>query len=173
MSQRNSRRSVAVTVDVTAPASANRLMSTRRLTPRDVVDRRQVPVNLAESPLAWLAKRQLLSLVQMAAGERLRDDFHRPGHSPRVTMRWDAAPIAKASRGCPPAHDPGLAALSARERFDGAIAAAGPGLSDILWRVVCMGEGLETAERALAWPSRAAKLVLGLALDRVAGYYRL
>jgi hypothetical protein len=29
------------------------------------------------------------------------------------------------------------------------------------------------AETALGWPARAGKLVLGLALDRVADFYRL
>lgn len=88
-------------------------------------------------------------------------------------MRWDAAPTARGARGAPPAHDPTTARIAARQRFDAAVAAAGPGLSDILWRVVCMGDGLETAERALNWPARAAKLVLCLALDRVADYYRV
>lgn len=86
-------------------------------------------------------------------------------------MRWNVAPPQRGPRGAPPSYDPGLTALSARQRFDAAVAAAGPGLSDILWRVVCMGEGLESAERAMAWPARAAKLVLGLALDRVATFY--
>ena len=45
-----------------------------------------------------------------------------------------------------------------------AIAAAGPGLSDILWRIVCAGEGMREAETALGWPARAGKLVLTLAL---------
>ncbi len=63
--------------------------------------------------------------------------------------------------------------IAAKARFDGAVAAAGPGLADILWRVVCAGEGLPQAERALAWPARSGKLVLGLALDRVAGFYRV
>jgi hypothetical protein len=39
--------------------------------------------------------------------------------------------------------------------------------------VVCAGESLPTAERALAWPARSGKLVLRLALDRVAEFYRL
>jgi hypothetical protein len=43
----------------------------------------------------------------------------------------------------------------------------------VLWRVVCAGEGLPEAERALAWPVRSGKLVLKLALDRVAGFYRI
>ncbi|MEO7469628.1 MAG: DUF6456 domain-containing protein, partial [Sphingobium limneticum] len=63
--------------------------------------------------------------------------------------------------------------LAARDRFDGAIKAAGPGLADILWRVACAGEGLVAAEKALGWPSRAGKLVLTLALDRVATWYRV
>ena len=63
--------------------------------------------------------------------------------------------------------------LAARARFEGAVSAAGPGLSDILWRVVCAGETLPFAEREMAWPVRSGKLVLRLALDRVAGAYRL
>jgi hypothetical protein len=65
------------------------------------------------------------------------------------------------------------AQLRAKERFQAAVDAAGPGLSDILWRVVCAGEGMRDAETALGWPARAGKLVLTLALDRVADYYRL
>jgi hypothetical protein len=53
------------------------------------------------------------------------------------------------------------------------LALAGPGLKDILWRVVCACEGLSAAENALGWPARAGKLVLCLALDRAADYYRI
>ena len=49
----------------------------------------------------------------------------------------------------------------------------GSGLADVLWRVVCADEGLAEAERALGWPARAGKLVLGLALDRLADFYRI
>ena len=63
--------------------------------------------------------------------------------------------------------------IAARERFDGAMAQAGRGLSDILWRAACAGESLAAAEKALAWPARSGKLVLGLALDRVADFYRI
>jgi hypothetical protein len=68
--------------------------------------------------------------------------------------------------------DPTERQIAARSRFDGAVAAAGKGLSDILC-VVCAGEGLPVAEKALAWPARSGKLVLGLALDRVADFYRI
>jgi hypothetical protein len=71
------------------------------------------------------------------------------------------------------AMDPTLVQIAAKRRFDAAVAAAGPGLADILWRVVCAGEGLSLAEKGLGWPARAGKLVLGLALDRVASHYGL
>ncbi|WP_375197471.1 DUF6456 domain-containing protein [Sphingobium sp.] len=131
----------------------------------------KVTVNLGESPLAWLHARGHLSERHYAAGDMLRADWEKAGLGARVTMRWDATPAQGAAGGGKA--DPTLAQLSARERFAGAIRAAGPGLADILWRVACAGEGLVAAERALGWPSRAGKLVLTLALERVAGWYRV
>ncbi len=150
-----------------APLAANRLLAERRLAPGDAIDRTLVTVNLAESPLAWLVRRGMVTAPQFAASERLRGDFMRAGQAPRVTMSWDPNPGGRGAAGI----DPTTAQIGARQRFDAAIRAVGPGLSDVLWRVVCVGEGLETAERALGWPSRAGKLVLLLALDRLAGHY--
>lgn len=134
--------------------------------------RRSVTVNLAESPLGWLKSRGKVDARQFEAGERLRSDFETAQLGPRVTMRWDAAP-GGGRRGPVDHLDPTTAQIAAKRRFDAVIAAVGPGLSDILWRVVCANEGLPAAERALGWPARAGKLVLGLALDRVADHYRL
>ncbi|MBC7521459.1 MAG: hypothetical protein H7268_10265 [Sandarakinorhabdus sp.] len=149
----------------------NRLLATRTLSPADAIDRRTVTVNLAESPLAWLARRNLVSRQQFIASERLRHDFMLAGQAPRVTMRWDPAPAGRSMGGG--GLDPTTAQIGARQRFDAAVAAAGPGLTDVLWRVICLGEGLETAERALGWPNRAGKLVLKLALDRLVAHYRI
>ena len=135
--------------------------------------RRSVTVNAAESPLGWLFARGLLSQRQFDAGERLRLDWERAQLAPRVTMSWDAAPMARGRGGSAPEPDLGGAQIDAKRRFDDAIAKAGPGLADILWRVVCAGEGMREAETALGWPARAGKLVLTLALDRVADYYRI
>jgi hypothetical protein len=132
---------------------------------------RSVTVNLGESPLGWLMARGMISEQQFAAGERLRADWTLAGLGPRVTMRWDASPTG--GRSSSDRLDPTLTQISARQRFDAAVVHAGSGLSDILWRVICAGEGLATAEGALGWPKRAGKLVLGLALDRVADFYRI
>lgn len=131
---------------------------------------RTVTVNLAESPVAWLHARGHLSDRQFDAGERLRWDFERAQIAPSTTMRWDAVRTrGTADRGL----TAGEAQVAARQRFDAAIAHAGKGLSDVLWRVVCAGEGLPAAEKALDWPARSGKLVLRFALDRVADFYRL
>jgi hypothetical protein len=134
---------------------------------------RSVTVNLVESPLGWLKARGLVSARQYDAGEQLRSDWERAQLAPSITMRWDAAPTGRGARG--PAN-PAAATdvqLAAKRRFEAAVAAAGSGLADILWRIVCAGEGMREAERALGWPARAGRLVLGLALDRLADHYRL
>ncbi len=132
---------------------------------------RSVTVNLAESPLGWLNARGLVSARQFDAGERLRADWELAGLGARVTMRWDEAPPSGGRRGAGRALDPTLTQISAKQRMEGALDAAGPGLRDVLWRVACAGEGLEGAEQALGWPRRAGKLVLLMALDRVADFY--
>ena len=134
---------------------------------------RSVSVNMLESPLGWLFVRGLVTKRQYEAGERLRADWERAQLSPRVTMRWDSEPVARGRGGSAPRPDLSGTQIDARKRFDGAVAHAGPGLADILWRIVCAGEGMREAETALGWPARAGKLVLTLALDRIADFYRV
>jgi hypothetical protein len=81
--------------------------------------------------------------------------------------------MASGRGGSAPGIDLNAAQLDAKRRFDDAIDFAGPGLCDVLWRVVCAGEGMREAETALGWPARAGKLVLTIALDRIAAYYRM
>ncbi|MEO1219935.1 MAG: DUF6456 domain-containing protein [Pseudomonadota bacterium] len=136
--------------------------------------RRTVTVNLSESPIAWLHSRGHLTDRLFDAGEALRGDYERAQLSPSVTMRWDPVRVRTGSRGSSEAGlSPSERQIAAKQRFDGAIAEAGKGLEDVLWRVVCAGEALPTAEKALGWPARSGKLVLQLALERVADFYRI
>lgn len=141
---------------------------------RELVERRigtsgrRVTVNLRESPLGWLRARGLVDARQFEAGERLRGDYEMAALGPSVTMRWTARVDGGGA-----SIDPTTAQITAKRRFDAATAAVGPGLNDVLWRVVCACEGLPAAEKALGWPVRAGRVVLTLALDRLAEHYQL
>ena len=135
----------------------------------------QVTVDDAESPLAWLARRRgrdgrpMIEPHQFMAGERLRADFTRANLMPRTTSNWDSTISSRSHRGG--ASVASEAMIAARQRVGQALDAVGPEFSDLLFDVCCFLKGLEDIERARAWPSRSAKIVLQLALDRLARHY--
>lgn len=135
--------------------------------------RRTVTVNLAESPLSWLYARGFLTERQLMAGEALRADYESAALAPHITMRWDPMPRGSRKQGLPSGLNATERMIAAKARFDAAIAVVGPDLADIAWRVVCAGEAMSAAERALAWPVRSGRLVLKIALDRLADFYKL
>lgn len=137
--------------------------------------RTMAAVNLGESPIAWLARRKdaagvaWLSLAEIAAAEKLREDFTLAGTLGRLTMAWDAGPKARGGRG--PGVEPAERARAAKGRIAAALDAVGPGLREILEHVCFAGTALEAAERDLGLPRRAGKTVLKLALQRLAAHY--
>jgi hypothetical protein len=153
------------------PFAAQHRIAGRRLI-IDADGREQfVRTNDGESPLSRLKARRLIEPAQWEAGERLRRDFTLARLAPRLGVDL-TAPIARGRRG---ARETTLTetVVAARQRFAHAMAAVGPGLNDLLFDICCHLKGLEEAERAFGWPSRAAKVVLGLALDRLALHYGL
>ncbi len=143
---------------------------------------RQVTADAAESPLGWLARRRdrhgrpLIEETEFVAGERLRADFTIAGLSQRVTASWEQS-IASGSSGRSGSADVNLMmserAMDARRRVNRALAMVGPGLAGILLEVCCLTSGLEAAERRLGLPQRAGKVVLQIALSRLAEHYGL
>lgn len=134
-------------------------------------------VNESESPLAWLARRKdaggkpMLDAAQFAAGERLRADFTRAAMMPRIGANL-SAPVAHGRRGGgeSAAHYSDLV-IAAKERLNLALDAVGPEFSGLLLDVCCFLKGLESVEHERGWPRRTSKVVLGLALDRLARHY--
>lgn len=141
--------------------------------------RRPMRVNLAESPLAALARRKgthgkpFLSAELVQAGERLREDFERAQMGPRVGQNWERFLTAGTDRGGF-SNDAGLAEGpgAARQRVADALDALGPGLGDVVLRVCCFLEGLESAERRLGWSARSGKVVLKIGLQRLLKHYK-
>ncbi|MBV9571487.1 MAG: DNA replication protein [Alphaproteobacteria bacterium] len=130
-----------------------------------------VVVNQAESPLAWLHARGALDSVQFEAGERLRRDYTLAQLEPRLCTDL-SAPVVLGGNG-PKTMFISDTVLAAKQRLAKALGAVGPGLSDVLFDVCCALKGLETAEKEKSWPRRSGKVVLALALDRLADHYGL
>lgn len=140
-----------------------------------------VKSNEAETPLGWLRARRdksgnpLITQEQFDAGERLRADFTRAQLAARTTANWDFANVG-ASRGrrSPQAvAELSDTAIAAKKRFFAALDDLGDDMSQIVLNVCCLESGLEAAERQLGWPRRSGKLVLQMALTRLARHYGL
>lgn len=136
----------------------------------------KVIVNDSESPLAWLARRKgrdgraMIGPDQFIAGERLRADFTRGHMTPRITSSWSGIGRTRGSGGGGEMTD---LIVASRQRVRLALDACGPEFSGLLLDVCCFLRGLEDIERERGWPSRSAKVVLQLALDRLARHYGL
>jgi hypothetical protein len=137
--------------------------------------RSRVTIDESESPLAWLARRRgrdgraLIEPHQLQAGERLRAEFTRAHMMPRTTSNWDS-PISSGRRG----EGAGAIAetiIAARQRVRHALDGVGPEFAGLLLDVCCFLKGLEDIERERAWPARSAKVVLQLALERLARHF--
>jgi hypothetical protein len=131
----------------------------------------------AESPLRKLAKRKgkggdpLITPLQEQAGERLRVDFTRAQLTPRVTATWDGT-VAQGRRGQGGGTLPDVV-VAAGQRVRHALEEVGPEFAGLLLDICCFLKGLEDVERERRWPQRCAKVVLQLALDRLARHYGL
>lgn len=140
--------------------------------------RRKVVVNAAESPLAWLRRRRdrdgeaLIDSVCYEAGERLRRDITQGCLLPGVTSRWDPS----AGRGSAGPRDPAAVTdvvIAARQRTRRAFAAVGPDFADLLFDLCGFLKALKSLERERGWPARSGKVVIRLALGRLADHYGL
>jgi hypothetical protein len=158
----------------------HRYFAERSVIAEDGSGTRRLRFNLAESPLSVLGRKRdkdgiaYLTPALIEAGERLREDFELAGMGPRVTQNWDRFLTAGASRGMGAAgRDGAEGSPDARTRVAKAMEALGPGLSDIVFRICCFLEGLETAEKRLGWSARSGKVVLKIALERLAAHYRI
>lgn len=131
-----------------------------------------------ESPLAWLARRRgrdgraLIEAHQLQAGERLRSDFTCAHLMPRTTSNW-SNPIPSRRRGGGSEQIGSITEtmIAARQRVHKALDTVGPEFAGLLLDICCFLKGIEDVERERSWPARSGKVVLQLALDRLARHY--
>lgn len=177
---RANRRDTPVAAhDAQRPAIDHHRAQHMALAQREIVTeigRASVTVDEAESPLVWLARRRgrdgraLIAPHQLQAGERLRADFTRAHLMPRITADW-SGPMASHRGGGERAASVTETIVAARQRVHRALDAVGSEMAGLLLDVCCFLKRLEDVERERAWPARSAKVVLQLALDRLARHY--
>ena len=166
------RRALA---EADAFAAQHQLRVKRTITDEQGLEQ-QVIFNEAESPLGRLRRRRvpsgkpLIGQSQFEAGERLRRDFTLAQLTPRLAVDF-SAPVIGGKRGAKAEVLLPETVLAAKQRVSRALKHVGPGLADLLIDVCCHLTGLETAERAMGWPRRSGKIVLAIALDRLAEHY--
>jgi hypothetical protein len=140
-------------------------------------DERLLRINNGESPLAWLRSRRdrsgqpYVDAACFEAGERLRADLTIAQMLPSVTMRWSAVPAA--SPGAQGSASASEAMIAARQRARRALQAVGSDFAGLLIDVCGFLKGVETIERERGWPARSGKVILRLALRRLAEAYGL
>ncbi|MFZ1726932.1 MAG: DUF6456 domain-containing protein [Albidovulum sp.] len=138
---------------------------------------RRMRFNLAESPLAVLARRKekdgkpFLNPDLVIAGERLREDFELAQMGPRVAQNWDRFLTAGDRGNFSGGAGAGEGPSRARNRVAAALRDLGPGLGDMVLRCCCFLEGLEVAEKRMGWSARSGKIVLRIALMRLKRHY--
>lgn len=133
--------------------------------------------NLAESPVAVLGRRRdkdgapYLLPEFVRAAERLREDFELAQMGGSVAQNWDHFLTGGVTSG---RHGSGVGPASprdARTRVAAALCDLGPDLGHIALRVCCHLEGVEEAEQKMGWAARSGKVVLRIALRRLARHY--
>jgi hypothetical protein len=154
----------------------HRVFAEREISDGDARPRRRIRYNTLESPLQAIARRKgkdgqpFLSSELVAAGERLREDFEAAQLGPRVAQNWDRF-LTGGARGSFQASEAARGPEGARERVGNALEDLGPGLGDVVLRVCCFLEGMEQAEKRMGWAARSGKIVLKIALQRLARHY--
>ena len=130
----------------------------------------------AETPLMALARRRdkdgepFLKPALVRTGERLREDFELARMAEGDGRDW-AAIVAGDIAAAPEVDFTGTGPEAARARVEAALAELGPGLGDVVLRVCCCLEGLESVEKEMGWAARSGKIVLRIGLQRLQQHY--
>lgn len=134
--------------------------------PRRAAPARDLRVGVGgDSPLDMLRRRKdktgqpYLSAAEVEVAHIAELGFTAAGFPPSLGMTGEEF-VARGAEGCVDS--------AMGHRFIETMRELGDGLSDIVLRVICLREGLEAVEKRLGWSARSGKVVLKIALMRLA-----
>jgi hypothetical protein len=133
--------------------------------------------NLAESPLKMLAhkrgqKEPFLDQAQVRAAEQLQHDIMVSGLVAKTTMSWERLQTGRIKEMANTPHsDQSPHRLDCRHRLHRAFETLGPDLSNIALDVCVFLKKLGQIEKERNLPQRSAKVLLKIALERLAVFY--
>lgn len=157
-------------------ASPDGLMALRAQD-EDAPTTRPARYGTSETPIAVLARRRdktgvpFLAPELVQAADRLQEDFVMAQLDKLAPMPADRLTRALQARAVPGPNIAPPGTRAARGRVLGALCDLGPGLSDMVLRVCCHLEGVESAEQAMGWCARSGKIVLRIGLQRLRLHY--
>lgn len=132
------------------------------------------------SPIIKLYNRQrniahkYLTDIHLQAGQKLFETFITANLQPNVTMNWENLQSVRQSH-----YTGGKQATysetvySARRQLYASLLHVGEEFAAILVEICLFGNGLEATEKAMNWPARSGKLLLTMALDRLAEHFQI
>lgn len=168
----------AMKQEVQKPALMNDIKIQTNLDDLSIIALQQADAEYA--PIFKLYNRQrniahkYLNENHVRAGQKLFEQFAHANLQPSITMNWEklsSAPQAHYTGG----KDCGFSEKTyiARRELYQSLESIGAEFAAILVEVCLFGHGLEATEKAMKWPARSGKLLLTMALDRLAEHYQL
>lgn len=156
-----------------------KMTNEKQNTPKSIANRANVAMlEIDISPIVKLYNRQrniaykYLKERHLYAGQRLFKNFLNANLQPNITMDWNKLNSVKQNHYMGK-KESGFSENNyiARTKLYDSLKHVGEEFSAILVEICIFGNGLEATEKTMNWPARSGKLLLTLALDKLADFY--
>lgn len=131
--------------------------------------------NVGGSVIDWLMSRKTgpfcLSDAEKQAAKRFQAEYEQAHLMGRVTMNWDARLDGLKKRRTNASENLPQSVFDTRQRVHEALTYVGPVLSDMLVEACCANYSVQENETRFSLPARSGKVMLKLALARLAVFY--
>lgn len=166
--------------DIDKPQLSSNLQFAETSATPEILDMMMVNSDCEYSPLLKLFNRQknlaqkYLTPLHLQAGQKIFEHYLAANMQPNITMNWErlSAPPQPHYTGAKETGHSEQAYIAQRKLYE-SLKYVGQEFAAILVEICLFGKGLEATEKAMNWPARSGKLLLVMALDRLAIHYQM